>query len=80
MTQKTLALLGKNAQHVLAFRGSLIRGGASQRHRMIALTSPASARSRHRLREAGVEHFDTPLRAHHSPLRDLRFQTMVSDI
>ncbi len=81
MTQKTLALLGKNAQHVLAFRGSLIRAAQANGHRVIALTSPASARARHRLREAGVEHFDTPLRGGTiSPLRDLQFQTTVSDI
>ena len=81
MTQKTLALLGKNAQHVLAFRGSLIRAAQASGHRVIALTSPASARARHRLHEAGVEHFDTPLRGGTiSPLRDLQFQTMVSDI
>jgi len=81
MTQKTLALLGKNAQHVLAFRGSLIRAAQANGHRVIALTSPASARARHRLHEAGVEHFDTPLRGGTiSPLRDLQFQTMVSDI
>ena len=81
MTQQTLALLGKNAQHVLAFRGSLIRAAQANGHRIIALTSPASARARHRLREAGVEHFDTPLRGGTiSPLRDLQFQTTVSDI
>ena len=81
MTQQTLALLGKNAQHVLAFRGSLIRAAQANGHRVIALTSPASARARHRLREAGVEHFDTPLRGGTiSPLRDLQFQTTVSDI
>ena len=81
MTQTTLALLGKNAQHVLAFRGSLIRAAQANGHRVIALTSPASARARHRLREAGVEHFDTPLRGGTiSPLRDLQFQTTVSDI
>ncbi|MEI6023802.1 MAG: glycosyltransferase family 4 protein [Phycisphaerales bacterium] len=81
MTQKTLALLGKNAQHVLAFRGSLIRAAQANGHRVIALTSPASARARHRLHEAGVEHFDTPLRGGTiSPLRDLQFQTTVSDI
>ena len=81
MTQKTLALLGKNAQHVLAFRGSLIRAAQANGHRVIALTAPATARSRHRLRQAGVEHFDTPLRGGKiSPLRDLQFQTTVSDI
>ena len=81
MTQQTLALLGKNAQHVLAFRGSLIRAAQANGHRVIALTSPASARARHRLHEAGVEHFDTPLRGGTiSPLRDLQFQTTVSDI
>jgi glycosyltransferase involved in cell wall biosynthesis len=81
MTQKTLALLGKNAQHVLAFRGSLIRAAQANGHRVIALTSPASARARHRLLEAGVQHFDTPLRGGAiSPLRDLQFQTTVSDI
>jgi len=48
MTQKTLALLGKNAQHVLAFRGSLIRSAQANGHRVIALTAPASARARHR--------------------------------
>ena len=81
MTQKTLALLGKNAQHVLAFRGSLIRAAQANGHRVIALTAPASARARHRLREAGVEHFDTPLRGGKiSPLRDLQFQTTVSEI
>ena len=81
MTQKTLALLGKNAQHVLAFRGSLIRAAQANGHRVIALTAPASPRARQRLREFGVEHFDTPLSGGKiSPLRDLQFQTTVTDI
>ncbi len=81
MTHKTLALLGKNAQHVLAFRGSLIRAAQANGHRVIALTSPASARSRQRLSQASVEHFDTPLSGGKvSPLRDLQFQATVTEI
>jgi glycosyltransferase involved in cell wall biosynthesis len=81
VTQKTLALLGKNANHVLAFRGSLVRAAQARGCRVIALTAPAAARAKQRLREAGVEHFDTPLQGGRiSPLADLRFQRAVEAI
>ncbi|MCE9619904.1 MAG: glycosyltransferase family 4 protein [Planctomycetes bacterium] len=78
---KTLAILGKNANHVLAFRGSLIRAAQCKGCRVIALTAPGTARAKQRLKEAGVEHFDTPLQGGKiSPWSDMRFQNAVEAV
>ena len=71
-----LCLLGKNADYVLAYRGSLIRAAQARGHEVHAITATAhSDAARTRLAAAGVTLHEIPLQGGGTnPLRDLASQ------
>jgi glycosyltransferase involved in cell wall biosynthesis len=71
-----LALIGKHADYVLAYRGSLIRAAQSRGHEVHAITGAArAARAAERLRSAGVVLHEIPLDGGGTnPFRDLATQ------
>lgn len=76
-----LALLGKSADHVLAYRGSLVRAAQARGHEVHAITGAArDPRTRDRLRAAGVALHEIPLDGGGTnPWRDLRAQRAMRD-
>lgn len=76
------ALLGKNADHVLAYRGSLIRAAQARGHEVHAITGPAmDLRADDRMRAAGVTPHVIPIDGGGTnPIRDLRSQRAMRDV
>lgn len=74
-----LALLGKHADYVLAYRGSLIRAAQARGHEVHAITGQArSARARERLAGAGVVLHEVPLDGGGAnPWRDLQTRRAI---
>ena len=69
-----IALVGRDADRVLAFRGSLIRLAQREGHQVIAITGPAGEGEARRLEEAGVQWFAAPLDGGGmNPMRDLAY-------
>ena len=56
-----IALIGRDAHRVLAFRGSLIRRAQGEGHEVIAITAPARGDEPMTLANAGVRWFAAPL-------------------
>ena len=69
-----IALIGRDADRVLAFRGSLIRLAQRRGHEVIAITGPAQGDEPIALADAGVRWLPAPLHAGGlSPLADLAY-------
>jgi glycosyltransferase involved in cell wall biosynthesis len=76
-----LALIGRDAHRVLAFRGSLIRAAQEAGHEVIAITAPAANDAPGSLLQAGVRWFSAPLDAGGvNPLADLRYARALRDV
>lgn len=76
-----MALIGRDAHRVLAFRGSLIRAAQEAGHEVIAITAPAANDAPGRLLQAGVRWFSAPLDAGGvNPLADLRYARALRDV
>jgi glycosyltransferase involved in cell wall biosynthesis len=76
-----VALIGRDAHRVLAFRGSLIRVMKTAGHEVIAITAPASSDAIGRLMQAGVRWFSAPLDAGGmNPLSDLRYARALREL
>lgn len=76
-----LALIGRDAHRVLAFRGSLIRAAQEVGHEVIAITAPAANDAPGSLLQAGVRWFSAPLDAGGvNPLADLRYARTLHDV
>lgn len=76
-----VALIGRDAHRVLAFRGSLIRAMQAAGHEVIAITAPASNDAVGRLMQAGVRWFSAPLDAGGmNPLADLRYARVLREL
>ena len=56
-----IALIGRDANRVLAFRGSLVRLTQAEGHEVIAITGPAAGDEALALTQAGVRWFAAPL-------------------
>jgi len=56
-----IALIGRDANRVLAFRGSLVRLAQAEGHEVIAITGPAAGDEALALTQAGVRWFAAPL-------------------
>ena len=76
-----LALIGRDADRVLAFRGSLVRAAQTAGHDVIAITAPATGDAIGRLAEAGVRWFAAPLDAGGmNPFADIRYSRVLQEI
>jgi glycosyltransferase involved in cell wall biosynthesis len=76
-----VALIGRDAHRVLAFRGSLIRAIREAGHEVIAITAPASNDAIGQLMHAGVRWFSVPLDAGGlNPVADLRYARALRDV
>lgn len=70
-----IALIGRDANRVLAFRGSLIRLAQREGHEVIAITGPAAGDEVLSLAQAGVRWFAAPLDGGGmNPLADLAYR------
>ncbi len=70
-----IALVGRDAKRVLAFRGSLIRLCRERGHEVIAITGPATAAEIDTLQAAGVQWAEACVNGGGvNPLPDLRYQ------
>lgn len=69
-----IALIGRDAHRVLAFRGSLIRAAQIAGHEVIAITGHTDEATRASLAEAGVRWFGAPLHGGSvNPIKDLAY-------
>ena len=76
-----IALLGRDAGRVLAFRGSLIRLARAEGHEVLAITGPATDAEIAPLKAAGVRWFAAPLDAGGlNPFNDLAYRRAVTRI
>lgn len=76
-----IALIGRDANRVMAFRGSLVRLAQREAHEVIAITGPAGGDEVLGLAQAGVKWFAAPLDAGGiNPLADLRYRGTVERI
>jgi glycosyltransferase involved in cell wall biosynthesis len=76
-----IALIGRDADRVLAFRGSLARAAQTAGHEVIAITAPATDDAIGRLAQAGVRWFSAPLDAGGmNPFADLRYAQALRGI
>ena len=76
-----IALVGRDADRVLAFRGSLARLARREGHDVIAITRPASDTVRTRLASEGIRLFGVPLDGGGlNPLADLAYRRRVTDL
>ncbi len=73
-----LALVGRDANRVLAFRGSLIREAQARGHEVVAVTGPALEADMRTLSDAGVRCVPVPLDGGGmNPWRDLVYRRAV---
>lgn len=76
-----IALIGRDAHRVLAFRGSLARLAQREGHEVIAITGPAAGDEVLGLVQAGIRWFSAPLDAGGlNPLADLAYRRAVERI
>ena len=76
-----IALIGRDAHRVLAFRGSLIRLAQCNGHEVIAITGPAAGDSIGALAHADVRWFGSPLDGGGmNPLADLAYRRTLERI
>ena len=76
-----IALIGRDADRVLAFRGSLVCAAQTAGHEVIAITAPATDDAIGRLAQAGVRWFSAPLDAGGmNPFADLRYAQALRGI
>ncbi|MFM7806536.1 MAG: glycosyltransferase, partial [Planctomycetota bacterium] len=76
-----IALIGRDANRVMAFRGSLVRLAQREGHEVIAITGPAGGDEVLGLAQAGVKWFAAPLDAGGiNPFADLRYRGTVERI
>ena len=69
-----IALIGRDAHRVLAFRGSLIRAAQATGHEVIAITGHTDEATRASLAQAGVRWFGAPLHGGSvNPIKDLAY-------
>lgn len=73
-----IALIGRDADRVLAFRGSLIRLAQREGHEVIAITGPAAGDEVLGLAQAGVKWFAAPLDGGGlNPFADLAYRSAL---
>ena len=76
-----IALIGRDAHRVLAFRGSLIRAAQAAGHEVIAITGHAGDATRASLAQASVRCFGAPLHGGSvNPLKDLAYARALQRI
>lgn len=76
-----IALVGRDAHRVLAFRGSLIRLAQREGHEVIAVTGPATGDEVLALAQAGVRWFAAPLDGGGlNPLKDLVYRRALEGV
>jgi len=76
-----IALIGRDAHRVLAFRGSLIQAAQSAGHEVIAITGHTDDATRASLAQAGVRWFGAPLHGGSvNPLKDLAYARALQRI
>ena len=76
-----LALVGRDANRVLAFRGSLVRAAQARGHQVIAITGPTTEDQVHALAQAGVRCLPVALDAGGMhPMRDRWYQISVRQL
>ncbi len=76
-----IALIGRDANRVLAFRGSLIRAAHVRGHTVIAITGPTTPETQQILANAGVQWIGSPLNAGSvNPIQDFAFSKSLQRI
>jgi glycosyltransferase involved in cell wall biosynthesis len=75
-----MALIGRDAHRVLAFRGSLIRAAQAAGHEVLAITGRDERGARSRLKSAGVQLLEAPLDpASMNPWKDRVYGKWIED-